>query len=96
MFYTYMLKCSSRQSTTYYTGYTNDILRRVAEHSTGRGARFTKGKKLELVFYQTFSTQIEAMNRELEIKAMPRKKKEFLVHDVFVNELIVNELNYHS
>ena len=91
-FYTYMLECKAGKMPTFYTGYTNDLARRFSEHSSGRGARYTKGKELQLVFYQTFPTQKEAMNRELEIKGMPRKKKEALVQDVFVNEFIVDEI----
>jgi putative endonuclease len=91
MFYTYMLECTTNRMPTFYTGYTNDLNRRFSEHSSGRGARYTKGKELHLVFYQSFPTQKEAMNRELEIKGMPRKKKEALVKDVFLNELVVKE-----
>ena len=92
-FYTYMLECKADKRPTFYTGYTNDLNRRFSEHSSGRGARYTKGKELHLVFYQTFPTQKEAMNREMEIKGMSREKKMALVQDVFLNELVVKEIN---
>lgn len=83
-YYTYMLRCTTlagrhRGKKSIYTGYTGCITSRFADHVAGKGARYTKGKQLELVWTQEFRTQAEAMRRELEIKAMtPRKKQQII------------------
>nr|MDO8112404.1 GIY-YIG nuclease family protein [Candidatus Sigynarchaeota archaeon] len=87
MYYVYILECrGSGSKMSLYTGYTNSVARRFAEHSTGRGARYTKGKALKIVFIQSFLTQIDAMRRERDIKRLPRRKKIALISNGFVNE----------
>ena len=77
MNYTYILKCADG---TLYTGWTNDVEKRVKIHNEGKGAKYTKYRRpVELVYYETFQTKSEAMRREYEIKQLPRKKKELLL-----------------
>ena len=65
---------------TYYTGYTTDVERRVAEHNDGTGAKYTRGRRpVELVHVETFSDQSEAMRREYAIKQLRRPAKERLI-----------------
>jgi len=70
----YILKCSDK---TLYTGYTNDIEKRVLAHNSLKtGARYTKGRRpVSLVYSENFKTKSKAMKREWEIKAMTRKEK---------------------
>ncbi len=87
MYFVYLIECRGKDGKlTLYTGYTNSIKRRFAEHSTNRGARYTRGKSLRLVFFQKFQTQIDAMRREREIKSYSKARKLSLVKDAFVNE----------
>jgi putative endonuclease len=87
MYYTYMIECKGKDGRlSLYTGYTNSIKRRFAEHRTGRGARYTRGKSLRLVFFQTFRTQVDAMRREREIKRFSKSRKITLIRDAGVNE----------
>lgn len=75
--YCYILKCKDG---SYYTGWTNDLERRIKAHQEGRGAKYTKGRTpVELIYYETFATKEEAMRREYEIKQLSRKEKETLV-----------------
>lgn len=77
MNYTYMLKCSDG---TYYTGWTNDLQKRLETHNSGCGAKYTKPRlPVTLVYYEEFSTKEEAMRREYAIKQLSRKKKELLI-----------------
>ncbi len=79
-YYVYILECLDLAGiSTYYTGYTNNLERRLREHSTGRGARYTKGKRLELKYSEEYATQRDAMRREIAIKRLPRAKKNQLV-----------------
>ncbi len=75
--YTYIVRCADG---TYYTGWTNHLEERVKTHNEGRGAKYTKSRRpVELVYYETFSSQAEAMSREWHIKHMSRREKEDLI-----------------
>lgn len=70
---TYIVRCSDG---TLYTGWTNDIERRIREHNAGRGAKYTKSRRpVTLVYLEVFETKGEAMKREYAIKRLPRDKK---------------------
>ena len=77
MNYTYIVKCSDG---TFYTGWTNDLTRRMEAHNHGRGAKYTKARRpVTLIYYETFETKEEAMKREYAIKRLSRKEKEELI-----------------
>ena len=64
----------------YYTGYTNDLERRMKEHSKGIGSKFMRCFGFERLLYtETFEDRTEAMRREIAIKKLPRDKKEELI-----------------
>ncbi|GMV34162.1 MAG: GIY-YIG nuclease family protein [Chloroflexi bacterium CFX1] len=72
-FYCYILECSDG---TFYTGWTNDPERRVAQHNKGKGARYTKTRRpVRLVYLEEQTDKITALKRERAIKALPRKRK---------------------
>ena len=81
VFYVYILNTIGKNNKRrFYTGYTNDLYRRLEEHKAGTGARFTKGKKkIELKYVETYVNRKEAMKRELEIKTYSRKEKAELI-----------------
>lgn len=71
--YTYVLKCSDG---SLYTGWTNDIKKRLRAHNEGRGAKYTRGRTpAELVYLEEFDTKEAAMRREAAIKKMSRAEK---------------------
>lgn len=73
MNYTYIVKC---EDGSLYTGWTTDLEKRVKCHNSGRGAKYTRTRRpVELVYYETFSTKQEAMQREWEIKHLQRQEK---------------------
>ncbi|WP_324760069.1 GIY-YIG nuclease family protein [Haloarcula sp. GH36] len=77
--YTYVVRCSDG---TFYTGYTTDVQRRVAEHDAGDGAKYTRGRTpVELVHVEDFESRSAAMSREHEIKQLSRDRKEELVDE---------------
>jgi len=63
-----------------YTGYARDPVRRVAVHNSGRGARYTSGRRpVRLVYSESFDAIGEALQREHQLKRWPRRKKEALI-----------------
>ena len=77
MNYTYILKCSDG---SLYTGWTNDLEKRINAHNAGKGAKYTKNRRpVELAYYEEFATKEEAMSREYAIKQLTRRKKEELI-----------------
>lgn len=75
--YTYIVKCMDG---SLYTGWTNDLEKRMKAHNAGKGAKYTKSRRpVTLVYYESFETKEEAMRREYEIKHMPREKKEKII-----------------
>lgn len=74
---TYMLKCSDG---TLYTGWTNNLEKRLKEHNAGQGAKYTRGRRpVKLVYTEIHDTKREAMQREAQIKKLTRKEKEALI-----------------
>lgn len=73
MNYTYMLECSDG---SLYTGWTNDLEKRLKAHNAGRGAKYTKSRlPVKLVYQEMFETKEEAMRREYAIKQLTREEK---------------------
>lgn len=77
MNYTYMVRCSDG---SLYTGWTNDLEKRVKCHNAGKGAKYTKPRlPVRLVYCESFDTKEAAMRREAAIKKLSKAKKEELV-----------------
>lgn len=63
-----------------YIGVSSNLQKRVKNHNSKQGAKFTKKKyKFNLVFEEAYSTYIDAHRRELQIKKWRREKKELLI-----------------
>lgn len=74
---TYILRCSDG---TLYTGWTNNLEKRLREHNAGQGAKYTRGRTpVTLVYAEQHDTKQEAMKREVQIKRLTRQEKEELV-----------------
>lgn len=73
MNYVYILKCSDE---SLYTGWTNSLEKRIKNHNSGKGAKYTKARlPVQLVYFEKYEDKIEAMKREYEIKQLTRVKK---------------------
>tara|TARA_B100000963_G_scaffold269671_1_gene237794 strand:- start:3136 stop:3432 length:297 start_codon:yes stop_codon:yes gene_type:complete len=81
----YILCCSDG---TYYTGITTDIQRRLNEHNTGNGAKYTKNRTPVLLEeFKSFNSRSEATKEEIRIKKLTRAKKEKLIGEWRVSRL---------
>ena len=67
MYYVYMLKSKGIKSIT-YVGYTKDLKKRLNLHNTGKGAKFTRGRKWRLIYKEKKKSKKEAISREYYIK----------------------------
>jgi predicted GIY-YIG superfamily endonuclease len=76
-FWTYILLCADRR---YYTGHTDDLERRMAQHQSGVIEGFTSSRlPVRLMWSQDFPTRIEALEAERQIKKWSQAKKEALI-----------------
>ncbi|HET7143905.1 MAG TPA: GIY-YIG nuclease family protein [Anaerolineales bacterium] len=75
--YCYILECADG---TYYTGWTTDLDRRLKQHNTGIGAKYTSTRRpVKLVYVEPLRNRIDAMKREFAIKKMKRAQKSKLI-----------------
>ena len=73
----YILRCGDG---TLYTGITTDVEKRFTAHSSGKGAKYTRGRgPLKLVFQEDCGDHSSALKREAEIKKLSREEKEKLI-----------------
>jgi putative endonuclease len=66
-FYVYMLKSKGIKPVT-YVGYTNNLIKRIKLHNSGKGAKFTRGREWVLIYKEKFKSKNEAISRESYIK----------------------------
>jgi putative endonuclease len=72
-FFCYILECSDG---TYYTGWSTDPQRRLKEHNSGSGGRYTRSRRpVQLVYQEELPDKKAALKRERAIKALSRPKK---------------------
>lgn len=77
MNYTYIVACADG---TLYTGYTNDLQKRINAHNSGHGAKYTRSRlPVRLVYFEEFEEKGEAMRREYQIKQLSRAEKLALI-----------------
>lgn len=71
--YVYLLLCKDN---TLYCGYTNNLIKRINTHNSGKGARYTKCRlPVKLIYYESFSSKSSALKREIKIKKFSKKEK---------------------
>ena len=75
----YILRCADG---SLYTGWSNDLERRLASHRAGRASRYTASRlPVELVLAMPMSDRSEAMSAEARIKRLDRAGKLALLAD---------------
>ena len=77
MNYTYILECADG---TLYTGWTNDLDKRLQAHNSGKGAKYTRSRlPVKMVYAESHADKRDAMRREHEIKQLARNEKLTLI-----------------
>ena len=67
-YFVYLIKSNKKSKFITYAGYTNNLRKRLSQHNSGKGAKFTRGRKWKLIYYEKFKTKREAILRECYIK----------------------------
>jgi len=76
-FWVYLLRCSNG---SYYVGHTDDVVRRLEEHNSGKGADHTrKYRPVKLLYTEPFDSECAALRREMQIKRWSCAKKAALI-----------------
>ena len=73
-FYVYMLISKGNKPVS-YVGYTNNLKKRIKLHNSGKGAKFTRGRKWKLIYKEKFTSKNKAILREYYIKKNRTLKK---------------------
>jgi len=85
-FFVYILEC---QDGTYYTGYTNDLDKRIELHNNGKGAKYTRDRRpVKLVWRKEYKYFKKAFLTEKKIKALTRRQKELLVGGIRLDKVL--------
>ena len=67
-YFVYLITSKYKKKTISYVGYTNNLDKRIKLHNSNRGAKFTKGKKWKLIYYEKYKTKVQAMKNEYTLK----------------------------
>ena len=68
VFFVYLLQSYGSKRNKTYVGYTNNLKKRIILHNSGKGAKFTRGRKWVLIYKEKFKSKKEAISREYYIK----------------------------
>ncbi|SMB96651.1 putative endonuclease [Desulfonispora thiosulfatigenes DSM 11270] len=79
MNYIYIIECKDG---TLYTGWTNNLTKRINTHNKGKGSKYTRSRfPVVLKYFELFTSKGEALRREYEIKKMSRIEKLNLINN---------------
>ena len=67
-YYVYLLQSIDSKKNKTYVGYTNNLKKRINLHNCSKGAKFTRGRKWKLIYYELYHTRGEAMKSEYKLK----------------------------
>ena len=77
-FYVYMLGSKKRGRKKTYVGWTNNLIKRLQKHNSGKGAKSTKGRKWKIIYKKKYNLKIKAMSEEYYFKKKSKIKKIFI------------------
>tara|TARA_Y100000590_G_C15468490_1_gene919212 strand:+ start:59 stop:310 length:252 start_codon:yes stop_codon:yes gene_type:complete len=67
-YFVYLIGARKQHKLTTYVGYTNNLKKRIKLHNKGKGAKFTRGRRWKLLYFERFASKKEAISREYYIK----------------------------
>jgi putative endonuclease len=90
-YFVYLIKTKKKINNKFfsYVGYTNDLSKRLQLHNNGKGAKYTKGKKWELIYYEKYESKNEAMINEYTLKKNYKLRKK-IKNKVYIKNIDLN------
>tara|TARA_Y100000590_G_scaffold460620_1_gene620336 strand:- start:337 stop:591 length:255 start_codon:yes stop_codon:yes gene_type:complete len=67
-YFIYLIVAKNKQNLISYVGYTNNLKKRIKDHNTSKGAKFTRGRTWKLAYSKTFNSKFIAMKEEYKLK----------------------------
>ncbi len=67
-YFVYLIVSKSRDNPISYVGYTNNLKRRITNHNSSKGAKFTRGRKWKLAYSKKYLSKSVAMREEYKLK----------------------------
>jgi len=67
-YFVYIIATKVKNKTISYVGYSSNLSKRLNDHNTGKGAKFTRGKKWKIIFKKQYKTKVSAMKEEYKLK----------------------------
>ena len=67
-YFVYIIATKVKNKTISYVGYSSNLSKRLNDHNTGKGAKFTRGKKWKIIFKKQYKTKVRAMKEEYKLK----------------------------
>ena len=63
-FFVYLIVSQSSNNLISYVGYTNNLKKRISNHNSSKGAKFTRGRKWILAYSKRYLSKSVAMKEE--------------------------------
>ena len=67
-YYVYLIVSKSKDRSVSYVGYTNNLTKRITNHNSSKGAKFTRGRKWKLAYSKRYLSKSVAMREEYKLK----------------------------
>ena len=77
-FYVYLIANLNNKKIITYVGWTNNLKKRLQLHNSGKGAKFTRGRKWILIFKKKLLSKKKAMQFEYKLKKSRRARKDII------------------
>ena len=74
-YYVYLLLTKSGKNHISYVGYTSNLINRLKKHNSSNGAKFTKGRKWEVIYSKKYNSKSMALKEEYKLKKDYKKRK---------------------
>ena len=77
-FFVYLILNIKDNKTVSYVGWTNNLKKRLQHHNSGKGAKFTRGRKWILIFKKKMLSKKNAMQFEYKLKKDRKVRKDII------------------
>ena len=75
IYFVYLLLTKTNNKSISYVGYTKNLKERLKNHNSSKGAKFTRGRSWELIYFKKYKSKKEALKEEWKLKKNYNKRK---------------------